>query len=216
MKMKKYWLLAIVSGAFIASMWVLVQCVAKAEQTIEDKQTENQRIINTKETFVSIDTSKIRLGVKGRDTLVGLPGVYVLVEELSKEAQKYGLTKQALQTDVELQLRRYDIKVLSEDEMLRTHGMPELYVNLNCVTNELFAAINIEVELQEIALLTTRNPVMACVDATTWEKSYVVIVGLLKIENVRENVRDLVNEFINDYLEANPKEKRNKKDLIMG
>jgi len=37
---------------------------------------------------------------------------------------------------------------------------------------------------------------------------------LLKIENVRENVRDLVNEFINDYLEANPKEKRNKKDLI--
>lgn len=213
MRTKKYWILAVVTAAFIPAIWLCVQGVVKAKQSVEDKKNENQNIINTIEKFVSIDVSKIKFVGKGRDTLVGLPGVHVLVEEIKPEAQKYGLTKQALQTDVELQLRRYDIKVLSEDEMLRTRGMPELYVNLNCVTNELFTAINIDVKLQEVALLTTRYPVMACLDAITWEKCSVAIVGLLKIETLREEVHNLVNEFINDYLAANPKEQPTKKDL---
>jgi hypothetical protein len=205
MKTKKYWILAVVTAVFIPSIWLCIQGVVKAEQSVEDKKNENQNIINTTDKFVSIDVSKIKFVGKGRDTLVGLPGVHVLVEEINPEAQKYGLTKQALQTDVELQLRRYGIKVISEEEMLRTKGMPYLYIRLNCVIRDPSSAISIEVKLEEIALLTTRYPVMACSNATTWEKCIVAIVGVLKIETVREDVRDLVNEFINDYLAANPK-----------
>jgi hypothetical protein len=84
---------------------------------------------------------------------------------------------------------------------------------LNCVIRDPSSAISIEVKLGEIALLTTRYPVIACIDAITWEKCSVAIVGLLKIETLREEVHNLVNEFINDYLAANPNEQPTKKDL---
>lgn len=213
MTSKKYWILAVVSSAFVTSMWSFVLVGAKTHNSIEDKKTKNDRVINTESHFVTIDISKIKHIGKGRDTLLGLPGVHVSVEGLNAEARKYGLMDQVLQTDVELPLRRYNISVLSKEEMLRTRGMRELYVKLNCVTNELSAAVNIDVKLEEIALLTTRYPVMACVDATTWEKSCVLIVGVHKIATVREDVRDLVNEFINDYLTANSKEHPTKKNL---
>jgi len=66
-----------------------------------------------------------------RDTLVGLQGVFVIFEELSPEASRYGLTKQALQNDTELRLRRNGIRVLSEKEVLTTPGGPMLYINVN-------------------------------------------------------------------------------------
>jgi len=214
MRSKKYWFLGVVTSAFFISMWAFVHGANKIDKPIEDKKTKDERIVHKEGSFVTIDTSKIEPVSKGRDTLVGLPGVNVLVEELNPEVQKYGLMKQALQTDVELQLRRYGIKVLSEDERLRTRGMPSLYVRVTCVIHEPFAAVGIEVKVQEIALLTTRYPVMSCIDAITWEKSCVVIVGVLKIETMRENVHDLVNEFINDYLASNPRERATKKDSI--
>jgi hypothetical protein len=213
MRTKKYWISAVVTAVFIPAIWLCIQGVVKAEQSVEDKKNENQNIINTIEKSVSIDVSKIKFVVKGRDTLVGLPSVHVFVEELNPEVEKYGLTRQLLQTDVELQLRRYGIKVISKEEMLRTKGMPVLHINLNCVIRDPSAAISIEVKLQEIAFLTTRYPVMACLDATTWEKRSVAIVGLLKIETTREVIHNLVNEFINDYLAANPKEQPTKNDL---
>ena len=71
-----------------------------------------------------------RFLVEDRDTLRGLDGVFVLVEEIEPEIERYGLTKQALQTDTELQLRQYGIKVLSRVERLAAPGSPYLYVNV--------------------------------------------------------------------------------------
>src|ERR1051325_9720100 len=53
-----------------------------------------------------------------RELLRGLQGVYVEIESLDPDAEKDGLTKDRLQTDVELRLRQADIQVLTKKQWL--------------------------------------------------------------------------------------------------
>jgi hypothetical protein len=50
------------------------------------------------------------------ESLRGISGVYVLVENLSDEARRDGLNEQDIQTDVGLKLRLAGVKVLTEAE----------------------------------------------------------------------------------------------------
>jgi len=110
MKNKKIWITTAVLLAICIS-------VLLAAENKTDTQTSPQV------TFIK--------PVDQKDTLKGLQGVHVLVESLNPEVEKYDLTKQQLQTDVELRLRQNSIKVLSEEELLSTPGKSYLYVNVN-------------------------------------------------------------------------------------
>ena len=145
--------------------------------------------------------------VDKRGILAGLEGVGVIVEELGSKDRKYGLTKQAIQTDVELRLRKYGLRVFSSKERFQTVGMPFLYVNVNALIDEELGltATTITVELHE-EVMVLRDPAMVHVSATTWDGSFTLFGGTSKLKQVRQDVRDLVDEFINDYLAANPKE----------
>jgi hypothetical protein len=57
-----------------------------------------------------------------RATLRGLDGVQVVVEDLQPDVERNGLTRQQLQTDVELRLRKAGIRVLTEQELDRAPG----------------------------------------------------------------------------------------------
>ena len=141
-----------------------------------------------------------------RDTLKGLQGVYVLVEYLISEQEKFGLTKQQLQTDVELRLRQSGIMVLSEQEWLLIPGEPRLYVNVNLQIYEEIGlvAFNILIELNQSVFLA-RDPTKFCM-ASTWWTALGGPIGLSKITTIRESVKDCVDIFINDYLAANLQE----------
>jgi hypothetical protein len=140
-------------------------------------------------------------------SLVGLKGVYILIVGLGPENEYFGLTEQQLQTDVELQLRRNGIKVLSRHEWTETPGLPYLYVNLNAVRHpatERWVSYNISVELQQ-AVSLVRDPSIKIFAAPTWSKGSIGIAYFdIFIETIRDYVRDYVNEFCNDYLVANP------------
>lgn len=142
-----------------------------------------------------------------RDALKGLQGVRVLVEKLTPEVEKYGLTSQQLQTDVELRLRQNGIRVLSGQEQFSTPGMPYLYVNVGITMRDdiPLAVFVISVELNQNVFLA-RDTTKLCI-ASTWDtKGVVGSVGLDKIETtIREDVIDNVDQFINDYLAVNPK-----------
>lgn len=56
------------------------------------------------------------------DTLKGLKGVYVVIEDLNEEVIKDGLTVDAIRTDVELKLRLAGIPVLLEEARLKEPG----------------------------------------------------------------------------------------------
>jgi len=149
---------------------------------------------------------------KNRKTLAGLQGVQVIVEDFSPEAEKYGFNKQQYKTDVELRLRQYGVKVLSEEERLQASGRPCLYINVNSVIEEKIgiATVNIFIQLMEDVLLE-RNPSIS-VTAGIWHKGFTLSVRRQNLDKVRDRVKDKVDEFINDYLAANPKDQQSKKD----
>ena len=140
-----------------------------------------------------------------RATLAGLTGVYVLVEQISDEAQRDGLDTTQIRTDVELKLRQAGITVLTRQEWLSTAAAPYLYVNVQVLKNPAkFYVFSANVELGQRATLV-HDPSMSVL-ATTWSATGTIgTVGSQKVGSVREDVRDLTDQFINAYLAANPK-----------
>ena len=153
-------------------------------------------------------------------TLRGLRGVYVLIEGLSSDAKKAGLTKSQLQIDVEVELRKAGILVLTEDERVKTPGRPYLYVNVTSVAlpgefKGLYA-YHVTVQLNQMADLRRNRSIG--IYGITWERAYVGYSGKSHLKRavregvkdyvnafINETVRDYVNAFINDYLTVNPK-----------
>jgi hypothetical protein len=65
-----------------------------------------------------------------RATLRGVVGVQVVVEDVSPDAERYGLNRQQFQTGAELQLRQAGLPVLTKAERFGIPGAPWLYVNI--------------------------------------------------------------------------------------
>ena len=195
MKKKKNWIVIITFLVFVIAFAQVTQVAGKSEQKADTTLREE-----AEEYFRE----------KNRETLSGLQGVYVLVEHISPEAEKYGFNRKQLTTDVELRLRQYGIKVLSQKESYKVSGSPYLYINVNPIIDEKIgiAAVSYSVNLHEEVLLR-RNPSIITT-STTWNESGTLILGLKRLDEVRDSVRNLVDEFINDYLAANPKDQPSK------
>lgn len=132
------------------------------------------------------------------DVLKGLQGVSILIEGMSDDAKKIGLTKDRIQSATELSLRRNGVPVLTEEERLAKPGMPSLYVNVNVVGR----AFSMNASLQETVHLE-RDLKTTVIGATTWEKGGAGVSG--DADYIVKNVERLVDEFCLDYLKANPK-----------
>ena len=224
MKAKKYWILVIVSFSILIVLWPAQQITGETGLSAKEKKGVRRLIpgrldfndlipkVPTESDSNLIAIRKLAASAKPvwvseKEVLQGLEGVHVLVGDIKPEVEKYGLTKKALQTDTELQLRQYGIKVLTEEEWRSTQGQPWLCINVIVSMEEevLLAGAAINVELRENVLLL-REPATLCFAATTWSKTGVWGVGLGRIKDLRGSVKDFVSEFINDYLAANPKE----------
>jgi hypothetical protein len=137
-----------------------------------------------------------------RATLRDLEGVQVVVEGLGPDVERAGLTKQQLQTDVELRLRQAGIRVLTKEE--RVPGRPWLYVNVNVsVGASGLTAYNIHIGLMQNTHLEV-NDSFAIV--TTWDYDYLASAWVANMPTqVRTNLRDAVDTFINAYLSVHPR-----------
>jgi hypothetical protein len=138
--------------------------------------------------------------VLNEQTLAHLEGVGVVVEDLDEDTERHGLTKNAIETDVELALRRSGIKVYSLEERLDTPSMAYLYVQVNTLksSNGLYA-LNVHMSVNQMVYLTTGD--------YTFTETYsppdrVGTTGAASLRDVRGLVKDLVNEFINDWLKV--------------
>jgi len=135
----------------------------------------------------------------------GLPGVEVLVS-VNEDAREAGISERALRTDVELLLRGYGVRVLTEEEALDARGYPSLHVYVNATPTSLPSyACAIHVRLFESAYLD-RPPPAESRRVPVWETaSYGYGGSDLFADAVRECVTDKVKEFVNAYLAANSK-----------
>lgn len=216
MKAKKYWILAIASLSILVALGTAYQCAVKADESRESTDEFLEKFYG------------IQIALEPADTLKGLQGISVLVSTTTttKEAEKYGLTKQSIQTDTELRLRQNGIRVLTREELgerlhafyigglkpsyedgLKRMDAALLHVVVNPVINEEvgIAAVAINLRVMQTAFLPRERNILYR-GAVTWESGSVRLVGLGMLKEVRERVKDVVDEFCNDYLAANPKE----------
>ena len=69
-----------------------------------------------------------------RESLAGLDGLYVLVDDIDEDGQEGGLTRGALRTYLEMRLRQARIPILSEDEFLALERSPRLYLSVTTLS----------------------------------------------------------------------------------
>jgi hypothetical protein len=139
---------------------------------------------------------------ESQETLCGLKGVMVFVEEIDSDVEKNGLTKNLIQKEVESRLRHADIPVLTREEAHDTPGKPYLYLNLTTHNTGIdLYSYSIRIEFnQDVSLI--REPSIRT-SATTWIANVVGIAGARNLPAVTEDVRQLTDKFIHDYLAAN-------------
>jgi hypothetical protein len=140
-----------------------------------------------------------------RPSLRGLKGFNVIVEKLNPDLEEDGLIGEQLLTDIELQLRKAGIKVLTREEALKAVSISFLYVYIEAYKGKsnLYCS-HISVSFTQGVLLE-RDPSIRTL-ARTWEQSTAGRCGESVIKNcIRDGLRDVIDVFINDYLAENPK-----------
>lgn len=137
------------------------------------------------------------------DTLRALPGVYFIVENVSPAGEADGLTTGQIRRDIEFQLRRAGIHIMSEAEWSRTPGRPFLYVRVSLAKSGPRYAYHLEVQLLQRVKLE-RYLELAPVQVPTWaapEEIGVIDEG--QLQEVRRYLADQVARFISAYLAVN-------------
>ena len=138
-----------------------------------------------------------------RDTLRGLDGVHVVVEELRPEAVDDGLSKEAIEEGVVQRLWDAGVRVLMEDQWTIAAGAPYLYLNVNAVKSKDLYVYAVDVQLNQNVRLERLPSVV--VAATTWTTG--CRVGAVAADSVRvlaQVAAQSVDRFIEDYRTANP------------
>ncbi len=226
MKTQKYTMLGFLLFTSLATLGLTGQDIPKTQEPAKndkpfpisqwalDMLRSSKELSESNENYVhSVVKLRSKFTPDQRDTLKALHGVRVLVEYLRPEGEKYGLTKEAIETDTELRLRQYGIKVLSREESPDSY----LYINVNTVVQEALPIAAVAVQVQFLQDVLLYRDLKTRVTATTWSKGINGLVGVNQLRDFsRENVKDLVDKFINDYLAVNPKKETTKDDLIEG
>ncbi len=139
-----------------------------------------------------------------RDSLKGLPGVFVVVDDLDPAIEKAGLTKADLQNQAEEELRRAGVPVLSREQWVTTAGGPYLHVSAFVLSSsESVWPFFIEVSsMQRVALERSSLDIFF---APTWSVATVGSVGSNKVLQVSDIVKEYVDQFAKAFLAVNPR-----------
>jgi hypothetical protein len=143
-----------------------------------------------------------------RQTLRGLQGVKVLIEDLGSDIERLGLIKNQLQTDVEAGLRKAGIRVLTQEECYKTPGEPYLYVNININTGKPGDAkypYSIDIGVIQDVLLQRDTRTQSY--GVTWSTGGVGAIEKESVGRLRDSVSELIKIFVNAFFSVNPKKK---------
>lgn len=137
-----------------------------------------------------------------RESLRGLSGVAVDIENISKDAEVNGLTQRAIRTSVEDILRSSGVRVLTPQEKRTTPSEPALYVGVWSLKEGPEYSLCVEVNLTQIVSLVSRPDFQIFVP--TWRSMSVGRVGSHKLKDtIAVMVEPKIRAFANDFLAAN-------------
>ena len=140
-----------------------------------------------------------------RESLRGISGIGVIVEEISPDASADGLSQDAIRTAAELILRSKGIRVLTNIDRTRLGSVPYLYININTLKEELGVyAYAVNVDLKQVVGLLSMKGAQAW--GATWSASVVGAVGETNVRQIiADGVEPLVKDLAHDFLLANPR-----------
>lgn len=155
-------------------------------------------------TLTCFDLSLAQTRDQQRQSLQGLQGLEVVIEDMRADAQADGLSQEAIRATVELILRSNGIRVVTHSESMKTPAAPYLYVRVSTSnhSSDLFAYAVTVAFLQKVSLMHSAQHVMS---AATWEKGSVGTTSHSNIRQVINSVESKVKEFSNDFLAVNPR-----------
>jgi hypothetical protein len=133
-----------------------------------------------------------------RATLAGLTGVHVRVEPMNADAERDGLTSEALQADVESVLRGAGMAAHTQAALIAyVPGRPVLHVDVMTIHVDGRYAYSVRLELWQ-AVTLARAPGITGL-ALTWSAPQVVgTVAAASIAEVRDTVRAEVTAFVEE------------------
>jgi hypothetical protein len=137
-----------------------------------------------------------------KETLRGLPGVWVIVSKLDKYIIQKGLHHDQIRKDVELRMRSAGIKIFTKSEAAEHPAHPFFYVHLYLKKwDEHFYIFQLNMHLEQSATLWNG----VATPTTTWKTAKVGKVESKSIQEVRDIINGIVDDFIADWLTVNPK-----------
>jgi hypothetical protein len=145
-------------------------------------------------------------GDNHKESLRGLTGVGVRVEALTGPALDDGPDMKNVQGDVEQQLKKAGINVLTAAQLAQEPGSPTLYIEITAkmrLGKPPYAVRMTAVLLQNVT--SVRDPKLTLRETKTWDAGYVTPLEPRDLAQSRAMVGDLVNEFIADWRAANKK-----------
>ena len=140
-------------------------------------------------------------------SLVGVKGVWVLVDFLDDNALSTGLIEKQIKEDVESKLRLNGIKVNSREERSAFKDGAYLHINIKTLafSDSPDIVFGVSVELSQPVELRTGLSMSA--RGITWYERCVGMYPTSEFaEGTRQEVKNGVDTFIYDYFIANPKE----------
>jgi len=163
---------------------------------------------------------KRQIEMFGISTLSGLRGVKPIV--IFEVPANLGLSKEAFQAQVELELRKAEVKIISDtDPNVNADDVGKLMVMFRVVKalgiypkTTYFVSLSV-VLYQDVGLI--RNPKIRT-RVATWPLVHNPQLGIVLRKDVEQRIQNtltkMMNIFINDYLAANPKEPVRKPRLV--
>jgi hypothetical protein len=151
------------------------------------------------------DVSKVPTVTYDQWALASQKGVLVWVKNIDPKIAPLGLTQDQVKKDVELQLRKAGVLVLTEEECRATPGHPSLSVDISIseikIRNDRVGyAYYVGVQLTESVKLARGFEATGSI----WSIGAVGAIGK-DASPIRSSISGFVDKFINDYLAANPK-----------
>ncbi len=131
-----------------------------------------------------------------RQTLLNVKGVSLVVEDLrpsiQKHAERFWLTKDQLQKDIEERLIRSGLMVLRQEQWLKSPGKPIHHINTHESEKYWYAYTSIDYRqlVSRDANTGMKTP------ASTWSVDMAGVANNGNLNIVRNSVRVLMNRFI--------------------
>lgn len=143
----------------------------------------------------------------GKETLVDITGVAVVVDEVSPAAREDGLSETVIKALVEDKLTRANIMVLEDREWFMVFGGSYLLIKIiasKAVSGDRYA-VYIDMELyQTVVLMGKRLGQNINTAAATWSIGKLLSCNSTALEDcVEGTVAELTGLFIKDYIEVN-------------